>query len=271
MDWHSRYTQQARWTSGLRRYIFSQIDLPAACRILEVGCGTGAVLQALPDDLEGLDGAAGHSRQMELFGLDTDPDTLTRAYEEVPTACLVRGDAHRLPFTGGGFELVFCHFLLLWVDRPLAVLREMYRLTRQGGWVAAFAEPDYGGRIDFPEELSVLGRLQEQSLIRQGADPRLGRQLKALFRRAGFSEVESGLLGAQWRSDPSREALDLEWEVLASDLQGLLEPPRLDDLRKTNTDAWQSGVRTLFVPTFYAFGRVPPGVGLNPGVGSRRS
>ena len=271
MDWHSRYTQQAHWTSGLRRYIFSQVDLPAACRMLEVGCGTGAILQALPADLEGLDSTSGQTCQVELFGLDIDPGALTRASQEVPSALLVRGDAHQLPFNGGGFDLVFCHFLLLWVNHPLAVLREMHRLTRPGGWVAAIAEPDYGGRIDFPEELAVLGRLQEQSLVRQGADPRLGRQLQALFRQAGFSEVESGLLGAQWRSFPSRQELDLEWEVLASDLQGMLEPARLEDLRKTNTDAWLSGVRTLFVPTFYAFGRVPAGEGLNPGAGSRRS
>jgi hypothetical protein len=45
MDWHSRYLQQAGWTSKLRGYLFQRAGVDKASRVLEVGCGTGAVLK----------------------------------------------------------------------------------------------------------------------------------------------------------------------------------------------------------------------------------
>ena len=64
----------------------------------------------------------------------------------------------------------------------------------------ACAEPDYGGRIDYPDELSEIGRLQMMSLARQGANPQVGRKLKAILREAGIREVEVGILGGQWKN-----------------------------------------------------------------------
>ncbi len=37
---------------------------------------------------------------------------------------------------------------------------EMVRVTRPHGFVLALAEPDYGGRIDYPSELSTIGNWQ---------------------------------------------------------------------------------------------------------------
>ncbi|MCK7482052.1 MAG: class I SAM-dependent methyltransferase [Candidatus Moduliflexus flocculans] len=48
MNWHARYSQQAKWTRNLRAYIFDKIKLDDATRVLEVGCGTGAILSELP-------------------------------------------------------------------------------------------------------------------------------------------------------------------------------------------------------------------------------
>ena len=47
MNWHSRYLQQAAWTRELRTYVFEQAGISSANRILEVGCGTGAILSGL--------------------------------------------------------------------------------------------------------------------------------------------------------------------------------------------------------------------------------
>jgi len=55
------------------------------------------------------------------------------------------GDASRLPFADGFFDLTYCHYLFLWLKHPLQALQEMKRVTRPGGWVATFAEPDYEG------------------------------------------------------------------------------------------------------------------------------
>jgi SAM-dependent methyltransferase len=267
VDWHARFTQQARWTEALRRYLFERVGLSPGQRLLEVGCGTGAVLASLANP------------DCHLHGLDLDGDFLRQAQQNIlPTSqehdyaqrnlntqnlhppipippSLVQGDAHQLPFPHANFDLVFCHFLLLWVINPTEVIREMYRLTRPGGWVLALAEPDYGGRVDYPEALIRLGELQEAALRRQGAETRLGRRLGALFHAAGLAEVETGVLGGQWLVPPPLEDLEQEWAVLQSDLGDQLSAAEFNRLKQIDQAAWAHGERVLFVPTFYAVGR----------------
>jgi hypothetical protein len=130
----------------------------------------------------------------------------------------------------------------------------MRRVTRSGGSVIALAEPDYGGRIDYPEELAILGRHQAAALRKQGADPRMGRRLAEVFHQLGLQDIEVGVLGGQWKGKSSRREWELEWRVLQSDLGGEQDT---DSLRALDWAARERGERVLFVPTFYAFGRVP--------------
>ena len=183
-----------------------------------------------------------------LVGLDIDSANLVYAKSLAPDATWVQGDGLRLPFAAQSYDLVFCHFFLLWVADPLQALREMRRVTCPGGSVIALAEPDYGGRIDFPPELEMLGSWQQASLRRQGANPLLGRRLAWLFHQAGMEQVESGILGAQWSGAAAGEALASEWEVLHSDLESMLgagDAPawqgEFEKLKRLDESAWQAG------------------------------
>lgn len=247
-DWHLRFAQQARWTQNLRAYLYTQIKLEKASRVLEVGCGTGAILAELPAAIP------------VKVGLDCNGTHLDLARHNVPAARLTLGDAHQLPYHDGYFQVALCHFLLLWVADPAQVLREMVRATQPGGSVLALAEPDYGGRIDYPEELAILGTWQSDSLRHQGADPHLGRKLAGLFSEAGLEAVETGILGGQWFGSPDWEAWESEWAVLESDLTKTSEIGQISEvsrLKALDRSAYQWGGRVLFVPTFYARGCVP--------------
>ncbi len=245
MDWHARYTQQAQWTASLREYLFQKAGLTAADHILDAGCGTGALLRELP----GKTGAAVH-------GLDLSLPSVKQALVHAPGCFPINADAHFLPYPRGFFDLAFCHFLLLWVADPLAVVAEMKRVTRPGGAVLALAEPDYGGRIDFPIELADLGRWQAGSLREQGADPNMGRQLAGIFARAGLNAVETGVLGGMWADPPAPGERQMEWDVLEADLTGKVPPHDIQKMKKLDDLAWQRRERVLYVPTFYAWGRV---------------
>ena len=242
MDWHARYTQQAGWTAQIRRYLYEKAGLTRTARVLEPGCGTGAVLTDCP---------AG-----TLHGLDWDWQHLQIAQHAVPRARLVRADADTLPYADASFDACLTHYFLLWVNAA-RVLAEMRRVTRPGGMILALAEPDYGARIDFPAELAEIGQLQGSALERQGADPHRGRKLAALFTAAGLQQVTSGVMGGEWSAMQLEDGWDLEWAALEADLAGSLPAERLAELRRIDAAARQHGERILFVPTFYAIGRVP--------------
>ncbi len=244
--WHQRFVQQTRWTQAIARHLFQRIQLDKSSLILEVGCGTGAVLQELLQLV-----------RSRYFGLDINPDYLSYFSHQQPQSRLILGDAHYLPLGDASCDVCLCHFLLLWVKDPSSVVREMCRVTRTGGVVMAIAEPDYGGRIDYPSELSQLGKWQMESLRHQGANPTIGRKLRALLSNCGLADVEAGVLGGEWNSSFDPQEFNSEWETLQSDLANdPLKLAQMPPLKQMDLQSSAQGERILFTPTFYAWGTV---------------
>lgn len=242
MNWHERYVQQARWTYDLRAYLFDKAGLKHASRVLEVGCGTGAILSEIDSS------ASRH-------GLDLSRAALTEARFHAPNATLVHADALSLPYADYTFDITFCHFLLLWVRNPLTAVREMARVTRPQGHVLALAEPDYSQRVDRPESLALLGKWQADALRAQGADPSFGARLAETFARAGIEVIETGTIQRSGK-DASREEREKEWAVLEADLAASVSGEDIHKMKLLDEQAWERGERVLFVPTYFVWGRV---------------
>ena len=245
---HQRYQQQAGWTASIRAHLLNSCHLPPAARVLEIGCGTGVILaevcKLMPEN--------------HYFGIDLLHRAIDYAQEIDHETGYAQSDANLLPFASNTFDLVFCHFFLLWAKPTLAILQETRRVLKPASPFIAFAEPDYGGRIDYPAELSTVADLQEHALRAQGAHTRMGRELGHWFTGAGFTDITIGVLGGEWRMDDlvmDTEA-DREWQTLQDDL-GSLPQAQAHDL-----ETWQEMDRTarinqeriLFVPTFYGIG-----------------
>ena len=249
MNWHHRYLQQAAWTSDLRSYLFDKTGLPQARRVLEAGCGTGAILSTLQS-------SASSSRTMLLHGLDLDTAALNEAHLHAPTALFTRGDAQSLPYSNQSFDITYCHFLLLWVNDPLQALTEMKRVTKSNGYVLALAEPDYAARTDRPNELAVLGKLQNESLQRQGADISIGGRLADLFFRAGINIIETGAIRSRENDALPLEEWQNEWDVIESDLAESVTKKEIARLKKLDEESRIDGTCVLNVPTYFVWGQV---------------
>jgi demethylmenaquinone methyltransferase / 2-methoxy-6-polyprenyl-1,4-benzoquinol methylase len=100
-------------------------------RMLDVGCGPGEFTRL----------AVRHLRSAEAFGLDLTPAMLREARRllaptpEGSRIRLVRGDAQRLPFAAGRFDLVLSGFVARNLPDLAAAYREFHRVLRPGGTV----------------------------------------------------------------------------------------------------------------------------------------
>jgi SAM-dependent methyltransferase len=253
VDWNHRFIQQAVWTQNLRRYLYSRVGLEQLNHIIEIGCGTGAVLSDFVD-----------WKDKFIYGLDISENFVRIIQRRNMNVCLTIGDANFLPFKENSFDVILCHYFLLWMHDPILILREMKRIARRESSILVLAEPDYSGRLDYPDELKPLGHAQITSLKNQGADPFIGRRLGNLFHSAGISLVEMGILGGQWTPHQLNEAEAEEWQILLHDLQFLPEQEKnlltkqleLSHFQDIHRLAIRTGERVLFIPTFYAWGMV---------------
>jgi SAM-dependent methyltransferase len=242
-EWDEQFARQAGWTRGTRTFLYRRANLLRAERVLDVGSGTGVLTEELADRTKG-----------QVVGVDLDPGMVDFARKRGGKAEYRTGDAHDLAFRDGWFDLVVCHFLLLWCSDPTRVAQEMVRVTRPGGAVLVCAEPDYGGRIDYPD--LPLGRWQCEALRREGADPLLGRKLRGLFALPGVRDAEVGLIPGMWDLATLRAEFDAEWSLWERTLEGLVPPDELSRVRAMDMAAIETGERLVFMPVFYAMVRV---------------
>jgi len=245
-DRQNRFLIQAQWTRALRLYFFELLNIQQMGKILDMGCGTGALLP----DLQSLSPA-------DIFGSDILEEHLLVARQACPDCHLNSADVHHLPYPDNIYDLVLSHYFLMWVENPTKAVEEMIRITKPGGYIVAFAEPDYGGRIDFPPEFNAMKDYQISGLLKAGADPRMGRKLQSLFLESGLVDIQTGVYEGRWEQKPSREEIESEWQVLMEDLTGLLSPVELGALKIDELAAWENGSRLIYVPTFYSWGKVP--------------
>ncbi len=243
---HDQYQTQAGWTAAIRAQWFDRLALQPSQSVLEVGSGTGVIISDI-----------GLMHDCHTFGLDIDPQAVHFAHTVDPNTRYTIGNGIDLPFPAAIFDVTICHFLLMWLESPSNVLSEMKRVTQPGGWVLALAEPDYGGRIDYPPGISPLGQLQEEALLRQGCDTRIGRRLRALMNELDLEDFRFGVLGGDWEENTMEGMQNSEWQMLTCDLKDSIPPDELNNLHQLDQTAWIKGSRILFVPTFYGGGRVP--------------
>ncbi len=174
-----------RWSRAVAEAFLTWLAVPPGRRWLDVGCGTGALTQAIlreaqPQAVTGIDPSAG----FVAYARGHTPD---------PRATFRVGDAEALPDPDGVYDAAVSGLVLNFVPSPERMLAEQVRVTRPGGAVAAYVW-DYAGRMqlmrhfwDAAAALDPAARELDEGrrfpLCRPGP-------LRALFEEAGLGRIE---------------------------------------------------------------------------------
>jgi SAM-dependent methyltransferase len=153
------------------------IALPPNSRVLEVGCGTGAVTRVL----------ATWPGVAETIGVDPSPVFVAKARElakGMTNLSFQEADGRSLPFNDNSFDAVVFHTTLCHVPEPEAMLREAVRLLVPGGYLAVF-EGDYATATLATKAGDPLNDCADAFREQFVHDPWLVRRLAALVRAAG--------------------------------------------------------------------------------------
>lgn len=230
---HELLQQQAAWLAPARSRLLRRVHIARRRRVLDLGCGSGAVTAELARRCSG-----------KVVALDRSQQALKRELEAFAGAQAVCGDAARLPLADASFDLVFCQFALMWLD-VTAVVREIHRVLQPGGVLVAI-EPDYGGLIEHPPSLATRD-LWLAALDRAGADPTVGRKLPERLAAAGFkTHVE--LLDRLTPPSPAR------FEMLRGLPLTREEEARLREIEAADA-ACEDSVRVVHLPVFLVTAR----------------
>jgi SAM-dependent methyltransferase len=153
-------------------------------RVLEVGCGTGAIARRVGQ----------RASRPSVVGVDVQFAQTTAVRELRGTVDLspVCAAAERLPFGEGSFDAGYCRFVLEHLTEPSDALHEMLRVLKPGAWICALEwDPDVMEiRPACPGIDAVWGAIYAfQSST--GANPRVAHSLAARFREVGAVGVST--------------------------------------------------------------------------------
>jgi SAM-dependent methyltransferase len=179
---YERYV--GRWSRGVAREFIGWLDLPPGQVWGDVGCGTGALTAT----------AIAAAEPRALLAIDRSAGFLAVARGSIPDrrAQFAVADAAAIPWASGSCAAAVSGLVLNFVPDAAAMLREMARVTRSGGRVAAYIW-DYSGGMemmrhfwDAAAEADAAAAALDEALRFPLCRPE---PLAAVFEQAGLSSV----------------------------------------------------------------------------------
>ena len=173
------------WSRPLAREFVAAVGINPGTRVLDVGCGTGALTTELARQV-----GAGR-----VAAVDPSEPSVAACAAAAPDADVRVSGAETLPFADATFDATLSQLVVNFMADAHAGVGEMRRVTRPGGTVAACTW-DYG------DGMMMLRVFWDAAVALDAAAPHEGRvmqyctsgELERLWREVGLSDVETGEL-----------------------------------------------------------------------------
>lgn len=173
-----------RWSRKVAKEFLAWLGVSPALAWSDVGCGTGALVEMILSGCE----------PQSIAAIDRSEGFIAEARRRITDSrvCFEVGDATTLPWPSGSFDATASGLVLNFVSDADSMAKEMARITRPGGKVAAYVW-DYAGGMqmmrhfwDVAVELSPNDSALDQGERFPLCQPE---PLEGLFRRAGLTSV----------------------------------------------------------------------------------
>jgi ubiquinone/menaquinone biosynthesis C-methylase UbiE len=181
---HESVLRSHRWRTVENSAAYVAPHFRAGARVLDVGCGPGTITVDI----------ARRVAPGTVIGIDASADVIAQARRDaadVDNVEFAAGDVYALDFPDGSFDVVHAHQVLQHLRDPVGALREMRRVCKSDGFVAA-RDSDYRAFTWYPVDpaLDAWLTLYENIARANGGEPDAGRHLLAWAHAAGFTDVE---------------------------------------------------------------------------------
>jgi ubiquinone/menaquinone biosynthesis C-methylase UbiE len=189
---HDTVLRSHRWRTAQNSAAYLLPHLKPDMKILDIGCGPGNITCDL----------ASLVPQGSVIGMDRVESVVTQAQSlaherGVGNVSFAVGDVFKLAYADGEFDVVHAHQVLQHLGDPTAALKEMRRVTKSGGIVAA---RDLSHALHWPEtqELVDFKDIFWGISANLGTVPGIGCQFRKFTREAGFKEEELSITAGTW-------------------------------------------------------------------------
>jgi ubiquinone/menaquinone biosynthesis C-methylase UbiE len=170
---HESVLRSHKWRTVDNSAAYLALRLTSGTSVLDVGCGPGTITADI-----GRRVAPGR-----VLGIDASADVIEQARRDAGGGTNVEfsvGDLYALDTRDHTFDVVHAHQVLQHLADPVGALREMKRMCKPGGLVAA-RDADYGAFRWYPDEPAMDRWLALYRTIarRNAGEPDAGRFLLA--------------------------------------------------------------------------------------------
>lgn len=165
------------------------LDLHQAQRVLDVGCGPGALTRQLVQRW----GLAAVS------AVDPSASFVAAIRAGIPGIDVYRATAEKMPFDDDQFDAAYAQLVVHFMTDPVAGLAEMARVTRSGGSVAACVWDHAGGAGPLTPFWRVVNAIDPDARDESGLAGAREGHLAELFSLAGLHRVVSSVLTVRVR------------------------------------------------------------------------
>ncbi len=182
---HAYEQYVGRWSRKVALDFLRWLALPRGLTWADIGCGTGALASFILALCE----------PSVVRGIDSSDDfvALARRHIQDPRVSFDIGDATRLPWRSESFDVTVSGLVLNFVPDHETMVREMMRVTKPGGCVAAYVW-DYAGGMQMMRlfwDAAITASPNDASLDQAERFPLCQpKPLQTLFEKMGVKSVE---------------------------------------------------------------------------------